>query len=123
VSALDGDPQERRGDRGRLTVGTLVLLVEEHLELMAKKWNLTARQAVEQLMQPVFEVVMTKHPTNNPYPNLALGLELATSAHSFQFFAGNYNYITPSRNNYYNQNDYSKGEFLIGFNITRLWNY
>jgi len=70
-----------------------------------------------------YDQPLTKHPTNNPYPNLALGLELATSAHSFQFFAGNYNYITPSRNNYYNQNDYSKGEFLIGFNITRLWNY
>jgi hypothetical protein len=70
-----------------------------------------------------YDQPITKHPSNNPAPNLALGLEMSTSAHSFQFFVGNFNYITPSRNNYFNQNDYSKGEFLIGFNITRLWNY
>jgi hypothetical protein len=70
-----------------------------------------------------YDQPLTKHPSNNPSPNLAFGLELSTSAHSFQFFVGNFNYITPSRNNYYNQNDYKEGEFLIGFNITRLWNY
>ncbi|MFL5740712.1 MAG: DUF5777 family beta-barrel protein [Flavisolibacter sp.] len=66
---------------------------------------------------------LTKHVTDNPRPNLALGLELSTSSHAFQFFLGNYSYITPQRNNFFNQNDYTKGQFLIGFNITRLWNY
>ena len=70
-----------------------------------------------------YDQPITKHPSNNPAPNLALGLEFTTSAHAFQFFVGNFGYITPSRNNYYNQNDYTKGEFLIGFNITRVWNY
>ena len=66
---------------------------------------------------------ITKHVTDNPHPNVSFGLELSTSSHCFQIFLGNYSYITPQRNNYFNQNDYTKGEFLIGFNITRLWNY
>jgi hypothetical protein len=70
-----------------------------------------------------YDQPITKHPSNNPAPNLAFGLEVSTSAHAFQFFFGNYPYITPSRNHYYNQNDYREGEFLIGFNITRLWNH
>jgi len=46
-----------------------------------------------------------------------------TSNHSFQVFAGNYNSILPQSNNVFNQNDFTKGQFLIGFNITRLWNF
>jgi hypothetical protein len=61
--------------------------------------------------------------SGNPRPNVSFGLELSTSAHAFQFFLGNYASITPQRNNYFNKNDYTNGEFLIGFNITRLWNY
>jgi len=87
--------------------------------------SLAGRYKLKESMGIIFnyDQPITKHPTNNPAPNLALGLEFNTSAHAFQFFVGNYSYITPSRNNYFNQNDYSKGEFLIGFNITRLWNY
>jgi len=70
-----------------------------------------------------YDQPLTKHKAGNPFPNLALGLELSTSAHSFQFFAGNYYYLSPQQNNMYNQYDYTKGEWLIGFNITRLWNY
>ena len=70
-----------------------------------------------------YDQPITKHPSNNPAPNIAAGLELNTSAHCFQFFMGNFYSITPSRNNYYNQNSYKDGQFLIGFNITRLWNY
>lgn len=66
---------------------------------------------------------ITAHPTNNPYPNVCFGLEIATSSHAFQIFAGNYNSILPQRNNVFNQNDYENGQFLIGFNITRLWNW
>jgi hypothetical protein len=66
---------------------------------------------------------ITKHRANNPDPNISFGLELTTSSHAFQIFLGNYSYITPQRNNLFNRNDYTKGQFLIGFNITRLWNY
>ena len=70
-----------------------------------------------------YDQPITKHMTNNPNPNLSAALEVNTSAHTFQITVGNYQYITPQRNNYYNHNDYTKGEWLIGFNMTRLWNF
>jgi hypothetical protein len=77
-----------------------------------------------------YDQPITKHLTGNPKPNISLGLEVATSAHAFQFFIGNYYHLSPQRNNYFNQNSYKEGspfesgnQFLIGFNITRLWNY
>jgi hypothetical protein len=70
-----------------------------------------------------YDQPITQHPTNNPKPNISFGAEFVTSAHSFQVFFGNYSYIVPQLNNYFNQNDYSKGQYLIGFNISRLWNF
>lgn len=66
---------------------------------------------------------LTTDNVGNAHPNVSAGLELSTSGHTFQFFAGNYYYITPQRNVVFNQNDYTERQFLIGFNITRLWNY
>jgi len=70
-----------------------------------------------------YDQPITQHPTNNPHPNISFGLEITTSAHSFQVFAGNYVYVVPQRNNFFNQNDFTKSQFLIGFNISRLWNF
>jgi hypothetical protein len=70
-----------------------------------------------------YDQPVTRHATNNPHPNISFGFEVSTGGHAFQFFAGNYYFMTPSRNNYFNQNDYRDGQFLVGFNITRLWNY
>ena len=70
-----------------------------------------------------YDQPLTKHPSNNPHPNIQLGFEMTTSAHSFQFFAGNYFALSSVRNNFFNKNDFTEGQFLIGFNITRLWNY
>ncbi|HEX5152971.1 MAG TPA: DUF5777 family beta-barrel protein [Parafilimonas sp.] len=70
-----------------------------------------------------YDQPITKHMTNNPNPNLSAALEVNTSAHTFQVTVGNYQYITPQRNNYYNHNDYTEGQWLIGFNMTRLWNF
>jgi Membrane bound beta barrel domain (DUF5777) len=70
-----------------------------------------------------YDQPVTKHKSGNPHPNLAFGLEVTTSSHAFQIFAGNYYYLSPQQNNMYNTNDYTNGEFLIGFNITRLWNF
>ncbi|MBI5917004.1 MAG: hypothetical protein HY842_16660 [Bacteroidetes bacterium] len=92
----------------------------EHFALAAMgRYMVTSSMAIiVGLDQP-----LTQHPTNNPYPNISFGLEISTSSHAFQIFAGNFNSITPQRNNVFNQNDYENGEFLIGFNITRLWNF
>jgi hypothetical protein len=70
-----------------------------------------------------YDQPLTEHRTNNPEPNICFGFEITTSSHAFQVFAGNYYGIVPQSNNVFNQNDYRKGQFLIGFNITRLWNF
>jgi hypothetical protein len=70
-----------------------------------------------------YDQPLTQHPTNNPHPNICFGFETTTSAHAFQVFAGNYYGIVPQSNNMFNQNDFNSGQFVIGFNITRLWNF
>lgn len=67
-----------------------------------------------------YDQPITKHPMNNPNPNISLGIELATPLHAFQVFVGNYQWIVPQHNNFLNRNNYTDGAFLIGFNITRL---
>ena len=97
---------------------------------------LSARYKIKQGMSVLFgyDQPLTKHKTNNPNPNLSLGIEFTTSSHAFQLFFTNYYYITPQRNNLFNKNNpididgfnditFYPGHFLIGFNITRLWNY
>jgi len=70
-----------------------------------------------------YDQPLTQHAMNNPHPNISFGLEMVTSSHAFQVFAGNYHNIIPQSNNFFNENDYTEGQFLIGFNITRLWNF
>src|ERR1035437_4283808 len=70
-----------------------------------------------------YDQPLTQHTTNNPHPNICFGIEMTTLGHSFQVFAGNSGSIVPQYVNFYNQNDYQKGQFLIGFNITRRWNF
>lgn len=78
---------------------------------------------------------ITTHAENNPNPCLSLGLEINTSSHTFQVFVTNFDKLNAQQNNLYNHNnpfkeyttvngDVVKGyQYLIGFNITRLWNY
>jgi hypothetical protein len=91
-----------------------------------------------------YDQPITKHTMKNPNPSLSLGIEMNTSSHSFQLFFTNYYYLNPAINNMYNSNNpfthtdksitddpattineskVKGGRFLIGFNITRLWNY
>jgi Membrane bound beta barrel domain (DUF5777) len=86
---------------------------------------ISGRYKIKQSMSILlnYDQPITKHASNNPHPNISFGMEMSTGGHAFQFFAGNYYFMTPSRNNFFNQNDYKERQFLIGFNITRLWNY
>jgi len=79
--------------------------------------------------QPITEFLL-----DNPSPGISLGLEFSTSAHAFQLFITNYQGIVPQKNYMFNQNDgFGEGEwnpfgsgggqFLIGFNITRIYNF
>jgi hypothetical protein len=70
-----------------------------------------------------YDQPITKHVVNNPRPNVSFGLEFNTSNHAFQLFMGNYYFLSPQRNNLFNKNDFKEKQFLIGFNVTRLWNY
>jgi hypothetical protein len=96
----------------------------------------SARYKIKATMSLLFgyDQPLTKHPAGNPNPNLSIGIEFTTSSHAFQLFFTNYYYITPQRNNLFNKNNpvtinsfnditLHKENFLIGFNITRLWNY
>lgn len=56
--------------------------------------------------------------SEQPKPNLALGWEINTATHCFQIFAANYSQIINQRNLVFNTNDFTKGKYLIGFNIT-----
>ena len=56
-------------------------------------------------------------------PNLGFGVEIATSTHAFQIFAGTSTLLVPQYNTMKNFNKSSKGDFFIGFNITRLWSF
>lgn len=58
---------------------------------------------------------------NTPKPGVNLGLEFSTGSHAFQVFITNYNGIVAQKNHMFNQNEFFNGEFMIGFNITRLW--
>lgn len=53
-----------------------------------------------------------------PKPNLAIGWEIGTATHTFQVFAANYSQIINQRNLVFNSNNFSAGEYLIGFNVT-----
>jgi hypothetical protein len=96
----------------------------------------SARYKLTNLMSAMinYDQPLTKHNTNNPSPNFSFGIEMNTSSHSFQLFLGNYYNLNPQQNNLYNKNspfgytDYDGtkvkgGSFIIGFNITRLWNF
>lgn len=52
------------------------------------------------------------------YPNIAAGVEIGTSTHTFRLFISNYNAIIKQRNIVYNLNDPFDGDFLFGFNIS-----
>ncbi len=53
-----------------------------------------------------------------PKPNMSIGYEIGTGTHAFQIFLANYSQIINQRNFLYNTNDFAKGGFLVGFNIT-----
>ena len=61
--------------------------------------------------------------TNPPMQNLSFGYEISTSTHTFQIFMSTSNSLIPQYTMMSNQNDLTKQQFQIGFNITRLWGF
>jgi hypothetical protein len=58
-------------------------------------------------------------------PNFAVGYEVATSTHAFQIFISTGDGIVPQDNYMYNTNSVANGwkDLMIGFTITRTWNF
>ena len=76
--------------------------------------------------QPLTQFDMDKSNDGKLYsnnPGLSLGFEFGTSGHAFQLFVSNYWGILPQENYMWNKNDFFDGDILIGFNITRLYNF
>jgi hypothetical protein len=66
-----------------------------------------------------YDQLLTKQDiVGQPKPNLSLGWEINTATHTFQVFVTNYSQIINQRNLVFNTNDFTKGDFLAGFNIT-----
>lgn len=60
---------------------------------------------------------------DHPEPNLACGLEIATTSHAFQIYLGSAGGIVPQDQLLYNRNDWKNKGLAVGFVITRLWNF
>lgn len=56
-------------------------------------------------------------------PNLGLGWEIRTSTHAFHIYVSSADGLVPQHNALYNQNDFTKGDMMFGFSITRLWSF
>jgi hypothetical protein len=66
-----------------------------------------------------YDQLLTKQELDvQPKPNLSLGWEISSATHCFQVFVANYTSIINQYNIVYNTNDFAKGDYLFGFNIT-----
>jgi hypothetical protein len=60
---------------------------------------------------------------NNPEPNISFGYEISTSTHAFQVYMGNSKGLIQQDIMVNNTNKIDLDNFMIGFTITRLWNF
>lgn len=107
---------------------------EEKFDLLAASFCVRYKLTEVTSIVVDYDQPLTRFAINNPHPNIAFGFEFNTSGHTFQLFAGNYSLLNPQQNSLYNTNNpigfkqtgaakIKGGQFLIGFNITRLWNF
>jgi hypothetical protein len=60
---------------------------------------------------------------NPAKPNLGIGWEIRTSTHAFHIYLSSTDGMIPQHNALYNDNDWTKGDMMFGFTITRLWSF
>jgi hypothetical protein len=65
-----------------------------------------------------YEQPFTQPEGADVYPNLALGVEIGTSTHSFRVFVANYNALVKNYNVVYNANNPFDMDYQFGFNIS-----
>jgi hypothetical protein len=61
--------------------------------------------------------------TNPSKPNLGIGWEIRTSTHAFHLYVSSADGMVPQQNAMYNQYDWTKGDIMFGFSITRMWSF
>ncbi len=60
---------------------------------------------------------------NPAKPNLGIGWEIRTSTHAFHIYLSSSDGMIPQHNAMYNNNDWTNGDLMFGFSITRLWSF
>lgn len=60
---------------------------------------------------------------NPPKPNFGLGWEIRTSTHAFHIYLSSSDGMIPQHNAMFNQNDWTNGDLMFGFSITRYWGF
>lgn len=88
---------------------------------VAGRYKFSAQSSI--LVNYVHQLTNHDDPEFNLQPGLAIAWEISTSSHAFQIFVTNFQGILQQENIAYNQFEFTKGDILIGFNITRLWNF
>ncbi len=98
-------------------------LVESHMENDVFALSAGGRVKVSPQASILLEYTQMLHSYKHstPKPGVSVGVEFATGSHSFQIFITNYKGIVAQKNIMYNQNDFFEADFMIGFNIIRLW--
>ena len=88
---------------------------------VAGRYKFSAQSSI--LLGYVQQVTKHDDPNFDLQPGVSIGWEISRSSHAFQLFISNFQGILQQENIAYNQFDFTKGDILIGFNITRLWNF
>lgn len=70
-----------------------------------------------------YPITIPKAKDKEPKPNLGIGYELSTGGHQFQIFICSADGIINQESRTHNLYDFTKKDFLIGFNITRQWGF
>lgn len=56
-------------------------------------------------------------------PNMGIAWEISTSTHAFQICLSSSSFLSRQYTMIYNENDWTQGDIMLGFNITRLWSF
>lgn len=88
-------------------------------------WSAGGRYKISPQTAVLFDVTraINKFEKNQPNAGVSLGMEFATSAHAFQIYATNYKGILNQRSQFTNTNYWKDGDFMLGFTITRRYNF
>lgn len=98
-----------------------------HFNAVEEDWHndilgasLSGRYKIVNDISALFEYhfpIAMKSTENESNPNLAIGVEFATSTHAFQLFLSSYDDIIPQKNYLYNQSTFQAEDIGFGFNV------